>query len=77
MGTELLIVSVDAPSTRLDRLTAAEREVLVLLLRHGTAARVARARRRSVRTVRHQIEAIYAKLDVTTRGELALLCGAA
>lgn len=74
-GADYAVVSVPVPRVDLGGLTRAEREVLTLLLAYADAVEVARRRGRSVRTVRHQIEAIYRKLDVRSRAELAIRCG--
>jgi len=51
------------------RLTPAEREVSLALLRGERAAQIARRRRVSVYTVRSQIKSIYAKAGVSGYAE--------
>ncbi len=76
---EMVIFSYPVPgpthAADLARLTAAERAVLALLLAGQTNAEVAVKRRRSARTVGKQIDAIYRKLGVHSRGELAARYG--
>ncbi|HTQ05059.1 MAG TPA: helix-turn-helix transcriptional regulator [Polyangiaceae bacterium] len=52
-------------------LTDAEREVAALVAAGRSNAEVARLRATSARTVANQLASIYAKLGVTSRGELA------
>jgi len=57
-------------------LPPAEEAVLALLLEGHSNAEIARRRSRSVRTVAHQVEAVFRRLGVGSRLELfALLCG--
>ncbi|HET8725086.1 MAG TPA: LuxR C-terminal-related transcriptional regulator [Anaeromyxobacteraceae bacterium] len=51
----------------------AQREVLQLLLRGLSNAEIARLRRRSERTVAHQVDSIYRRLRVGSRAELIAL----
>lgn len=51
----------------------AQREVLHLLLRGLSNAEIARLRRRSERTVAHQVDSIYRRLRVGSRAELIAL----
>jgi DNA-binding CsgD family transcriptional regulator len=51
----------------------AQREVLDLLLRGLSNAEIARLRRRSERTVAHQVDSIYRRLRVGSRAELIAL----
>jgi DNA-binding CsgD family transcriptional regulator len=63
---------------RLAALSAAEREVTLLLVQGATNREIARRRGGSERTVANQLQAIYRKLGVTSRAELAArLLGAA
>lgn len=58
---------------RLPQLTPAEAHVLALLVEgHGLDA-IAQARGTSLSTVRKQLESLYRKLGVHSRGELAAL----
>ncbi len=57
-----------------DGITASERCILEMLLNGRRPAEIARARARSVNTVKNQIRALYAKLGVTSRVELSALC---
>jgi DNA-binding CsgD family transcriptional regulator len=76
---ELCVLSVPlAERSRVDGLTAAERQVLELLWLGRSTAEIAAERGRSYRTVANQLAAIYAKAGVTTRQELiAKLAGSA
>ena len=59
----------------LDRLSAAERAVVELVLDGCTNREIAQRRGASVRTVGSQLEGVYRKLEVGSRTELvALLC---
>jgi len=73
-GSVLAVVSYPGPTTALDGLSPAERSLLPGLLRGRTAAALARERGRSLATIRHQVEAIYEKLDVHSRAELVAAC---
>jgi len=55
-------------------LTPAEREVMQLLLAGRSNADIARRRRRSERTVAHQVDSIFRRLGVGSRLELFALC---
>jgi DNA-binding NarL/FixJ family response regulator len=55
-------------------LTPAGREILELLLAGHSNAAIARRRRRSVRTVAHQVDSIFRRLGVRSRLELFALC---
>jgi DNA-binding CsgD family transcriptional regulator len=61
---------------RLDALTAAEREVALALLRGATNRAIAAERGTALQTVANQIAALYAKLGVHSRAELAAALGA-
>lgn len=58
------------PSPADPSLTAAEREVLALLLAGRTNAEIARRRTTSVRTVANQLASLYRKLGVSGRREI-------
>jgi DNA-binding NarL/FixJ family response regulator len=55
----------------LDALTAAECDVALDLVRGATPLAIAEARGTSLRTVESQVKAVYAKLGVHSRVELA------
>lgn len=59
------------------RLTAAERGVLELLLEGKTNARIGQARGTTLRTVSKQVDAVFKKLEVHSRAELAARFGPA
>lgn len=59
------------PEARIRRLTDAERDVLAALLAGSTNADIARRRAAAERTVANQVQAIFGKLGVRSRGELA------
>jgi DNA-binding NarL/FixJ family response regulator len=68
------------PAESLDvdlRLTAAEREIVAGVLSGRSNAAIAQARRTSTRTVANQLAAIYRKLGVFSRWELAARAGRA
>jgi DNA-binding CsgD family transcriptional regulator len=54
-------------------LTSAEREVLALMLAGASNAGIARQRDTAVRTVANQVAAIFRKLGVSSRSQLAAL----
>jgi DNA-binding NarL/FixJ family response regulator len=54
-----------------ERLTPAECGVLELLLQGNTNSRIASSRGTTLRTVSKQVDAVYKKLEVHSRGELA------
>ena len=74
-GTEQLVL-LHFPESPLDQtprygpLTDAERAVLRRVLVGETNAAIARARKRSLRTVGHQVASIFRKLGVSSRREL-------
>lgn len=73
---EYVLFSYPLPSFRVPRgLTAAERAVIESLLRGEHPEDIAISRKRSISTVRNQIRAVYKKLGVGSRAELAFLCG--
>jgi DNA-binding NarL/FixJ family response regulator len=55
------------------RLAPAQREVLDLLLRGLSNAEIARRRRRSARTVAHQVDGLFRRFHVGSRAELIAL----
>lgn len=75
---EFHVLSYELPSgADTPGLSAAEREVIAMLLGGLRAAEIARHRGTSIRTTRNQIARIYDKLDVTSAPELmANLVGA-
>jgi DNA-binding NarL/FixJ family response regulator len=64
-----------SPGT-LAKLTAAENSVASAVLSGRSNRDIALARRTSLRTVANQVAALYRKLGVGSRAELALLCSA-
>ncbi|MCC6897827.1 MAG: helix-turn-helix transcriptional regulator [Polyangiaceae bacterium] len=75
-GDDLLVLSFPSPRRRLpEGLTPAEIEV-ALMVRHGLSnAEIAAARGVSVRTVANQLQALFRKLGVGSRIELARKVG--
>lgn len=69
-GDQELLVLVVAAGTAPASLGAAEREVLALIRAGLSNAAIARARRRSVRTVANQVSSILRKLGATSRAAL-------
>jgi DNA-binding NarL/FixJ family response regulator len=65
-----------ANGPRFERLSAAEREVARLVFQGASNAAIARIRGTSERTAANQLQAIYAKLGVHSRVELAVPAGA-
>lgn len=57
----------------LDKLTAAEKDVFMYVLRGFSNKDVATLLRRSPLTVKNQVHAIFTKLDVANRRELSLM----
>lgn len=70
-GTEEFAVLVMPLPPPLGRLTVTEREVVWAVLLGRSNAEIARDRGRSARTVANQLAAIYRKLGVRSRAELA------
>lgn len=71
-GESMLVGSLPLRETQdLDGLSEAERSVALLLLRGFTLAAIAEARGVSERTVANQVQAVYRKLGVRSRTELA------
>ncbi|MBL9016998.1 MAG: helix-turn-helix transcriptional regulator [Myxococcales bacterium] len=76
VGSERLVVAsapVAHARSPLEVLTAAERQVALLVTRGLSNAAIARQRRCAVRTVANQLQAIYRKLGIGSRAELAAL----
>jgi DNA-binding CsgD family transcriptional regulator len=70
-GPKLVLFSVlTPPSEGATQLTAAETEVAGLAAAGFSNRIIAKRRRRSIRTVGHQLASIYAKLGVSGRREL-------
>lgn len=55
-------------------LTSAEKEIVVHVLEGRSNAEIARARGTSARTVANQLAAVFRKLGVQSRSELARVC---
>lgn len=71
VGEPLVIGLSTDPASELDALTAAEREVARLAARGRRNAEIARARGTSERTVANLLQAVYRKLRIGSRTELA------
>jgi DNA-binding NarL/FixJ family response regulator len=69
-GAWMLSFDVHLPA-----LTPSEREVVALLLRGASNREIADARGTTLRTVGKQVDAIYKKLGVHSRSELASRLG--
>lgn len=52
-------------------LSATEQQIVIALLAGQSSREIARARQRSIRTIENQINAVYGKLAVRSRRELA------
>ena len=75
-GDQYLVLSFPMPVWSLPSgLSVAEREVALAVLRGETNETIARDRNTSIRTVANQIAAVFAKLGVNSRIELALAVG--
>ena len=71
---EYLVISYElGDPQRMEALTPAECDVALGLVRGWSPLRIAKARRTSLRTVANQAQAIYRKLGVASRLELAAL----
>lgn len=67
----IAIFSIELPTAGVEHaLTAAEREVVTLLLEHLSNAEIAERRGTSLRTVANQVASIFRKLGVQSRSEL-------
>jgi DNA-binding NarL/FixJ family response regulator len=73
--TEIVVVSmpIEAPTAGLAELTEAEREVARRVLAGESNREIATRRGVSERTVANQVQAIFRKLGVQSRAELAAL----
>lgn len=74
-GVELAVISLPdgTPRASLDALTPTERLLVDSLLLNVSIEEIATTRRRSTKTVRNQVAAIYKKLGVSSRSELVAL----
>jgi DNA-binding NarL/FixJ family response regulator len=73
---QYLVLSFPAPAWNLPEcFTAAEREIVLGMLRGASNEAIARERCTSVRTVANQIASIFVKLRVSSRIELAHALG--
>lgn len=70
-AVEFAVSSAPATSRSEPSLTAAEREVMALLLEGKTNAQIAMTRKTAVRTVANQIASLFRKYGVGSRAELA------
>jgi DNA-binding NarL/FixJ family response regulator len=68
---DLLVVSAPVQVHRPETLSPAQLEVAQAVARGASNAAIARARGTSVRTVSNQVSAIFARLGVTSRQQLA------
>jgi DNA-binding CsgD family transcriptional regulator len=74
-GESFAVLDWPAPHPRPPSdLRPAEREILEWLLAGFSTAEIARRRRRSARTVAHQVDAIFRRLGVHSRQELMARC---
>lgn len=67
----MVLFSFPLPRRGGEALSAAEVAIVGALLRGDSNAEIARERGRSIRTVEHQVAAIFRKLRVRSRAELA------
>lgn len=75
-GDEYLVLSFPVPAWSLPGdLSTAERDIALAILKGASNETIAQERDTSVRTVANQIAAIFAKLDVSSRIELAWTVG--
>lgn len=70
-GVVYAVKSVAVSKTDLSKLTAAEREVMELIVSGLSNAEVARKRGTAVRTVANQLQSLFRKLGVNSRAELS------
>jgi DNA-binding NarL/FixJ family response regulator len=68
-----VVASGRAAGSPVPRGAPAQQEVLDLLLRGLSNAEIARRRRRSARTVAHQVDSLFRRFDVGSRAELIAL----
>jgi len=74
-GEELAVLSISDPDPLAwTELTPAERDICRLLLRGLSNPAIAEVRRRAINTIENQVAAIYRKLKINSRSELAALC---
>ena len=74
-GVELAVSAFPDLERALEPLSESERDVVVRLVAGYTNRAIARARGTSERTVANQLASAYARLGVSSRIELAALCG--
>jgi DNA-binding CsgD family transcriptional regulator len=75
-GEELAVISIPVEASELPaELTAAERDVCVLVLAGLSTASIAAHRGASTSTIANQLASIFRKLGVSSRGELAVRLG--
>ena len=77
-GVELTVFTFPLhDEAQLEKLSEAEREVVLLVLQGHSSQQIAEARGTSARTVANQLASVFRKLGVSGRGELtAALAGA-
>jgi len=74
-GDDYVVLGFPLPVRRVpDGLSAAEREVVLLVCDGRSNAEIARARKTSVSTVANQLSSIYMKLEISGRQELLRCC---
>ena len=73
-GEELVVISMPSePADSLRELSPAQREVALAAASGDSNAAIARRRRCSPRTIANQLAAVYRKLGIASRAELAAL----
>jgi DNA-binding CsgD family transcriptional regulator len=70
-GEEFLVLTFPTETTDLSNLTESEREVATELLRGKSYREIARIRGTKIGTVANQVRAIFRKLEIRSRSELA------
>lgn len=68
---QFAVMSEEAPALVTPTLTAAERDVLELLLAGSSNAEIAKKRKTAIRTVANQVASLFRKFGVGSRAELA------
>jgi len=68
---QFAVMSEEAPMQPAPTLTAAEQQVLELLLSGASNAEIAKKRKTAIRTVANQVASLFRKYAVGSRAELA------